>query len=403
LTQRLIAQWAQLLREVKGLNSAMAQDGVWFGILGPSEMRVGETIVALGTPKQRAVLAMLVLHRNRIVGTDELINAAWGEGPPRGAPSTLHTYVSNLRRLMIEPGIDPHRVLARAAPGYRLSVPDSDCDVGRFIAERTKGVHAAADARFEQASDHFSAALAQWRGPMLDDLRDFTFFDAFTAALAEDKLVTQISHAEAENACGRPYSVINELEALINDHPYREPLWAQLITAYYLAEQQSDALDAYHRLRRALAEDLGIGPGPRLRALYDQILRQEPLNTAKAAQAQADETIIVQERESTETDAGGPVLRDSDGRVYRLLAMSTRIGRSPDNNIVLADGKVSRHHAAIIDTGSSFVIADLRSSNGVYVLERRIHTSATLSDGDVIGIGGHRFTFEATAPPPDPN
>ncbi len=373
----------------------MAQEGVWFGILGPTEMRVGETVATLGTPKQRAVLAMLVLHRNRVVATDELISAAWGEEPPKGASSTLHTYVSNLRRLISGPGVDPQKVLARAAPGYRLSVPDGDCDVGRFIAERTKGVHAAAEARFEEASGHFTAALAQWRGTMLDDLRDFTFFDAFTTALAEDRLVTQIAHAETETACGRPHSVITELEALTNDHPYREPLWAQLITAYYLAERQSDALDAYHRLRGALAEDLGIGPGPRLRALYEQVLRQEPLNPGRAAQTHADETIIVHDHERAETDAGGPVLRDSDGRVYPLLAMSTRIGRSPDNNIVLADGKVSRHHAAIIDTGSSFVIADLRSSNGVFVLDGRIHASATLSDGDVIGIGDHKFTFEA--------
>src|SRR4029450_13955246 len=98
------------------------------------------------------------------------------------------------------------------------------------------------------------------------------------------------------------------------------------------------------------------------RALYEQVLREEPLNPGRAAQAHADETIIVHEGASAQTDADGPVLRDSDGRVYPLLAMSTRIGRSPDNNIVLVDGKVSRHHAAIIDTGSSFVIADLRSS-----------------------------------------
>ncbi|WNG94326.1 BTAD domain-containing putative transcriptional regulator [Mycobacterium sp. ITM-2016-00318] len=378
----------------------MAQEGVWFGILGPSEVRVADTIVALGTPKQRAVLAMLVLHRNRTVGTDELINAAWGDGAPRGAPSTLHTYVSNLRRLITGPGVDPHKTLTRAAPGYRLSVPDSDCDVGRFITERTKGVRAASDAHFEEASSHFTAALAHWRGPMLDDLRDFIVFDAFTAALAEDKLVTQIARAEAENACGRPHSVINELEALTTDHPYREPLWAQLITAYYLADHQSDALDAYHRLRRALAEDLGIGPGPRLRGLYEQVLHQQPLNTGKAAQANADETIIVAHRENTETDSDAPVLRDSEGRVHPL-AMSTRIGRSPDNDIVLTDGKVSRHHAAIIDTGSSFVIADLRSANGVYVRDGRIHTSATLANGDVIGVGDHKFTFEATAHGPD--
>lgn len=376
----------------------MAQDTVRCGILGPVEMHVGETVVPLGTPKQRAVLAMLVIYRNRPVGIDELISAAWEMRPPKGARATLHTYISNLRRLITGPEVDAHAILASAPPGYRLALPDNDCDLGRFIAERSNGVRAAAGGRFEQASRHFSAALAEWRGPLLDDLRDFTFFDAFATALAEDKIVTQIAHAEAEIACGRPHSVINELEILTAEHPYREPLWAQLITAYYLAGEQSDALDAYQRLRNALVDDIGVDPGLALRALHQQILRQEPLDAQVAARSHADETILTLKGQVTaETEpASGPVLRGDDGRAHRFVAMSLRIGRSPDNNVVLTDGKVSRHHAAIIDTGSSFVIADLQSKNGVYVRSRRIQTSATLRNGDVISIGDHEFTFEAT-------
>ncbi|ORA36210.1 BTAD domain-containing putative transcriptional regulator [Mycobacterium aquaticum] len=375
---------------------ALSQNSIQFGILGPSEMSVGGKMVPIGSHKQRAVLAMLIIHRNRAVGIDELISAVWGNAAHPGARAALHTYVSNLRGLMAGPGTDTHAVLARTPPGYRMSVPDEDCDVGRFIIERGKGVRALAAGHFEQAGEYLSDALSQWRGPVLDDLRAFGFFEAFSTALAEEKLTTHISRAEAEIACGRAGLVINELEALACEHPYREPLWAQLITAYYLAQRQSDALDAYHRLRTALDEDLGIDPGPVVQALYVQVLRQQSLDPAKAAQLHADETVeafheqggVVAER------LNGPVLRGVDGCVHPLCALSTRIGRSPDNNIVLADARVSRHHAAIIATGNSFVIADLNSKNGVYVRDRRIHPSETLVSGDVIRVGDQQFTFD---------
>ena len=91
------------------------------------------------------------------------------------------------------------------------------------------------------------------------------------------------ARAEAEIACGRAHSVISELEALVVEHPYREPLWAQLITAYYVADRQSDALDAYGRLKPMLADDLGIDPGPTVESLHQRILRQEPLDIKQVA------------------------------------------------------------------------------------------------------------------------
>ncbi len=113
-----------------------------FGLLGPLEMSIDGTRVPLGTPKQRAVLAMLVINRNRPVGVDTLITALWEEWPPPGARASIHSYVSNLRKLLGGAGLDPRVVLAAAPPGYRLSIPDNTCDLGRFIAEKTAGVHA---------------------------------------------------------------------------------------------------------------------------------------------------------------------------------------------------------------------------------------------------------------------
>ncbi|MBW0014704.1 MAG: FHA domain-containing protein, partial [Mycobacterium sp.] len=351
----------------------------------------------VGPPKQRAVLAMLLINRNRPVSVESLINAVWGEDPVPAARTSIQAHVSNLRRLLRTAGVDPYHVLASAPPGYQLTVADADCDLGRFVAEKAAGGRAAAAGRYEEASNHLSLALAEWRGPVLDDLRDFPFVDAFATALMEDKVAAHTARAEAEIACGRADAVIGELEVLTAEHPYREPLWAQLITAYYVTERQSDALGAYRRLKTALAEGLGIDPGPTVKALHQRILRQEPLGAKREALTTRKRGVYSPDPST----AGIPLveaivgrLRAPNGQQYPLTGAITRIGRFTDNDIVLDDTDVSRHHAVITDTGTGFVMTDLRSTNGVEVRGHRIRGSATLADGDRIRIGGHEFTFE---------
>jgi len=373
----------------------MRGTGLGFGVLGPLLMSVDGTPVPLGAAKQRAVLAMFVLNRNRPVAIDSLINAVWDQSPVPAARVTIQSYVSNLRRLLGSVGLDARGVLAKAPPGYRLNVAEADCDLGRFNTERIAGVHATAAGQFEQASSHLSAALAEWRGPVLDDLRNFAFVDKAATKLTEDKMLAYTDFVEAEIACGRAYTVIGELERLAAENPYREPLWAQLITAYYIAKRQSDALDAYQRLKTTLAEELGIDPNPSVSALRDQILRQEPLDTKRAAQTNAAQTITnFRRRIAAPAQSAVAGLRDTAGRHYPLEAAATYIGRDSDNDIVLNDADVSRHHAAIIDTGANFMIMDRGSTNGVEVQGERIDTSANLADGDHIRIGGHEFIFE---------
>ena len=382
----------------------MTDSGLGFGVLGPLQMNVDGQPVSLGTPKQRAVLAMLVINRNRPVSIDALITAAWEQWPPPEARASLHSYVSNLRRLLSKVNVDPRTVLVSAPPGYRLNIADTACDIGRFVAEKNAGVQDAADGRFEHASRHLSAALAEWRGPVLDDLRDFQFVEAFATALVEDKVLAHTALAEAEIACGRGYSVLGELEALTVEHPYREPLWAQLITAYYLAERQSDALEAYRRLKTTLADDLGIDPGPTVQALYAKILRQDPLDVKQAAKETATHTVVTLEhRTAVSSQSAVASLRTPAGRIYPLVAAATRIGRLDDNDIVLDDVSVSRHHAVMIDTGTSYVVTDLRSANGVYVNGERVRSSASLAHGDEIRVCDHVFTFEIQVhePPAD--
>lgn len=382
-----------------GPDDATDGDDVEFGVLGPLQMSVGGELVPLGTPKQRAVLAVLVVNANRPVDIDTLISAAWDQRPPPGARATLHAYISNLRRLMRGAGID-RALLASAPPGYRLTVAPDQSDLGRFRTKKDAGVHAAAAAQFEQASRLMSDALAQWRGPFLEDLRDFQFVETLATAFDEEKVVAHTAHVEAQIACGRPDAVIMELQTLIDEHAYREPLWAQLITAYYLAGRQSDALDAYLRLKTRLAEDLGIDPGPKLRELYEQVLRQEEVDVRRAAQAHAEDTLVSSVAVAVEgnaTPTRRPVaaaLRAADGQRYALVGTATRIGRSSDNDIVLSDVKVSRHHAVITDNGTALTITDLGSVNGVRVDGQRIDPSAELRDGDRLRIGDQEFTLE---------
>jgi SARP family transcriptional regulator, regulator of embCAB operon len=382
----------------------MDNPGLGFGVLGPLLMTANGTRVPLGAAKQRAVLAMLLIRRNRPVSVDALIDAVWDGDPVPAARTSIQSYVSTLRRLIRDAGGNPNALLASAPPGYQLNIADADCDIGRFIAEKAAGVRAAAAGHYEQASGHLSAALGEWRGPALDDLRDFAFVDAYANALLEERLAAHTARAEAEIACERPGAVISELEVLVSRYPHHEPLWAQLITAYYVTERQSDALRAYRRLKTELADGLGIDPGPTVTALHEQILRQEPLAAKRARRAKPATLTTRKQVAAAPASASFELpavnesvaarLRDETGRQYPLNGATTRIGRHGDNDIVLDDTEVSRHHAVIADTGTSFVITDLRSTNGVKVQRQRIRPTAVLHDGDQICIGGHEFTFE---------
>lgn len=366
-----------------------------FGILGPLGVTVDGAALSLGSRKQRAVLAFLVINRNRVVSNGALIDAVWGHHAPKEARASLHTYISNLRRLLNNSGIDGRAVLPGAPSGYRVGIADTDCDLGRFINHKSAGIRAAASGDFPLAGRHLHAAIIEWRGRPLEDLADLDFVGSFAAALTEDKISVHTVFAEAEIACGRADSVIGPLESLVVEHPFREQLWTQLITAYYAAERQSDALDAYRRLNSALVEELGIGPGPTVRALHERILRQEVLDVRRAAMTAASAAARTLDRPGTST---GQVtvarLRAPSGQVYPVNGSATRIGRLADNDVVLDDADVSRHHAVLSDTGTAFVITDLRSSNGVFVGGSRVRGSVMLADRDRIRICGHEFTFE---------
>ncbi len=244
-------------------------------MLGPLVAREGERVLPIGGPLQRGLLAMLALETGRIVSTDRLIDGLWGEHPPTKPLSSLQVYVHGLRRAFGGPG-GGREVLRSQPPGYRLDLDPAGTDLVRFEQawERARSLAKSGDA--VAARDALSFALAQWRGPALEDLRGLPFAQAYVARLDDARLLAVEDLIDLRLACGEHGSAALELESLVIDHPTRERFWAQLMIALYRADRQADALATFARARDRLADELGIDPGEALRALEVSILRHDP-------------------------------------------------------------------------------------------------------------------------------
>lgn len=356
-------------------------------LLGPFETTVSDSPVPLGGPKQRAVMAALILAGGRVVSSASLANAAWDEHPPVDYTSTLHVFIANLRKSLRQAGLEANSVIRTVAPGYRVMIVPEAIDYGRFVGKCSEAQNHLHQRRYDDARQAFRAALTEFSGDVLADLRGLRFADDFAALAEEERIEAFTALMEAEINCGRAKFVINELSAAVRDHPLHEPLWAQLITALHTLGRQTDALDACRRIRANLADELGIDPGPALADLELKVLRQEQLDPAVSFTMP---TTISDHSFSIEPAQ----LRDPEGQVTQIPAKGLRIGRKPDNDLVLTDPKASRYHASINRTIAGYVIRDLRSANGVRVADQQVFDAAVLSDGDSIEICSQTWVFE---------
>lgn len=241
-----------------------------FGVLGTVEARKDGVSVSVGGPKQRALLAMLLLARNEAVSKDRLIDALWGENSPATAAHTLDAYVSRLRKLV---GVER---LTRSAGGYVLHVEPDELDLDRFERLAAEGRAHLAARRADEAAHSLRSALEVWRGPAVADLVYEPFGARAADALEGSRLAAIEDRIEADLASGGSADLVAELEALVAEHPFRERLTAQLMLVLYRSGQQARALDIYRAGRQRLAEDLGLEPGLPLRELERAILKQDP-------------------------------------------------------------------------------------------------------------------------------
>jgi DNA-binding SARP family transcriptional activator len=238
---------------------------VEFRILGPVEVLRDGRPLALGGPKQRTLLAALLLRPNQVVSVDELSDALWGERAPERATKSLQVYVWQLRKLL------GHEILQTRSPGYALRVESGDLDLHRFesLCTEARGKDPA------EAAVLLRDALALFRGRPLADFAYERFAGAEVARIEELRLQALESRIEADLALGRHAALVGEVEALVAEHPLRERLRSQLMLALYRCGRQAEALAAYQEARRLLVEELGIEPSRELQTLQTAILRHD--------------------------------------------------------------------------------------------------------------------------------
>ncbi|HEX4690232.1 MAG TPA: BTAD domain-containing putative transcriptional regulator [Solirubrobacteraceae bacterium] len=243
-----------------------------FHLLGPLEVRDGDRPLRIGEGRQRSVLALLLLHHDEPVAVDRLIDELWGAQPPATAGKVLQNNVAQLRRALGDGQGEMLRTLGRA---YVLELDGGRLDVERFEDLAARG-SAALENDPERARALLAEALSLWRGPALADFAYEEFAQAQITGLEQRRLAALEDRIDADLALGRHDRLVGELEGLVAEHPARERLRGQLMLALYRAGRQGDALRTYQEGRQALADELGVEPGPRLRAVQAAILRQDP-------------------------------------------------------------------------------------------------------------------------------
>jgi DNA-binding SARP family transcriptional activator len=245
-----------------------------FRILGPLEIHREGIPVPLRGPRLRALLAILLLHRNEVVSTDQLIEDLWSGRPPPKTKELVWVHVSRLRTAL------GSGVLLSRPPGYVLRVAEDELDLGRFerLCTDARGATAAL------AAEWLREALALWRGPPLSDIRYERFATAEIARLEELRLAAVEARIDADLVLGRHAELVGELEALVAGHPLRERLRTLLMLALYRSGRQAEALGVYQDARRELVDGFGLEPGPELKRLERAILAHDPsLQLGRAA------------------------------------------------------------------------------------------------------------------------
>jgi predicted ATPase/DNA-binding SARP family transcriptional activator len=256
-----------------------------FRLLGPVSVWHDGAPVALGGPRHRRLLAVLLLDADHVVPTGRLVEALWGDQPPASAPAMVHVRVSELRATLRPFRPDGQAGVVNEAGGYVLRLGDDELDSDRFAELVADGLAARQRGDAVAALTHLTAGLALWRGPALGEFHDEAFAAVGVGRLESLWHQAWEARIQAELDQGRHAQVIGELEAAVREQPLREPLWGHLMTALYRAGRQSDALAAFGRARAELADQLGLDPGPQLQAMHRAVLNHDPdlLGPAPAA------------------------------------------------------------------------------------------------------------------------
>jgi DNA-binding SARP family transcriptional activator len=292
---------------------------VEFGLLGPLLIRDGTRQVSVSAPRQRVLLAALLLSAGRVVSLDALGETLWEGQLPAGARGALHSAVQRLRSTLGSSGAG---LVETRPPGYLIKVDDGDFDVREFSALAARG-HAAAQAgAWAQAAALLRDALALWRGEPLADVPSQLLRLREVPSLDDQRLQALVARIDADLHLGRHGEVVAELRQLVAAHPLQEQFHAQLMLSLYRSGRQADALAAYQDVRRVVADELGIDPSPELRLLQQRILTADSELLPPADSLPSDPAPVT--LSPAEAGRGDPVLAKAQQVVPRHLPAATR-------------------------------------------------------------------------------
>ncbi|MET8764338.1 BTAD domain-containing putative transcriptional regulator [Lentzea sp. NPDC004782] len=238
-----------------------------FQVLGPFEVRVRDEVLDVGGPRIRTLLALLTANAGRVTSVDTMVEALWGPQAPPDAHRTVRSYVSRLRRAL---AFD--RLIVTHPAGYVLRLEPHVVDARRFERLVEAGRDALSAGQPANAAEQLSLALTLWRGDAYGEFTATPVLRTEAARLESLRLAAVEDRVDADLATGAGGVLVEELTALTEQHPGRERLWGQLMTALYRAGRQAEALDVYLRARTALVERFGLDPSPRLSEIHQQVL-----------------------------------------------------------------------------------------------------------------------------------
>jgi peptide/nickel transport system substrate-binding protein len=361
-----------------------------YRILGPLEASDGDRPITLGGEKQRALLAVLLLHAGEVVSADRLIDDLWGERVPAASHNALQVHVSRLRKALDRNGAGQPNTGADASNtasagvvvtrghGYVLRVEPGELDLDRFRLAVETGREALAAGDAQRAAESLRAGLALWRGPPLADFLYEPFASSAISELEELRLGAVEDRVEADLALGRHQQLVGELTALVAENPLRERLRGQLMLALYRCGRQAEALDVYQDLRHALAGELGLDPSPHLQQLQAAILARAPSLDAEEVRTPPGEAA---------TRAARP-RRTAGHHRRRALAVLAIVGIAVATAlvVVLASGGSSSIRLAANDVGA------IATGSGQVALALPVHTQPTS-----VAVGRDGATWVASA------
>jgi DNA-binding SARP family transcriptional activator len=367
-----------------------------FRVLGPLRVLRAGADVDLRGDKPRAVLALLLMRRNRVVPAAVFAEEVWGRGLTE-VQANLQVVISNVRRTLgpaagTPDAGDGRRFIRTAPAGYSLVVADEQYDLERFRRLRSEGNEARSARRPGDAARAYARALAEWSGERgLEDLGGLAFADAFAQTMEQELVSVLQARIDADLACQRHQELLGELHALTRRHPLNDILRGQLIVALTRSGRSVDAAEEYHRFREQYEREMDSNVPESLRRIWGSVARHDEVpdhysslpSSAEVGRTLVDDALArrraeLVHRNGTRTEVAGRV---TIGRV--------------GCDLILPDSKVSKRHAVISPTPDGFVISDLQSTNGTFVNGDPVVVPQLLEHLDRIRLGDTELTFRA--------